>query len=124
MTISDLAHGGITHTRNGGGVVIRIWGEVDAALRDDASAAMAAVLADPGPVVIDARDVTFIDSTGLAFILQLHKHGSEESREVVLRDPAPRLTELLELAAVGDLVRVERTPVPPTEQTSQSLSSR
>lgn len=44
---------------------------------------MAQVLTHPGPVTIDVGRVTFIDSSGIAFILQVYMLGSEDGRPVV-----------------------------------------
>ncbi len=98
---------GIVYAPADGGVVVTMWGEVDAALRDRASEAMSYVLDTRGRVVVDVADVTFIDSSGIAFIIQLWPpiYG----REVVLRDPAPSIVELLDMIGMGGRIPVERS---------------
>src|SRR5690606_42096649 len=86
-----------------------MWGEIDAALRDRASEAMSYVLDTRGPVAVDVADVTFIDSSGIAFIIQLYMLGEEDGREVVLRDPSPRIIELLDMIGIGGRIPVERS---------------
>ena len=81
----------------GFGSLIRLWGDVDASLRDQASAAMAEVLQRGGPYVIDVSEVSFIDSSGLAFILQLHRVAADEDTHVVLRDPPTLMLDMLDL---------------------------
>ncbi|HMO10423.1 MAG TPA: anti-sigma factor antagonist [Actinotalea sp.] len=75
------------------GTLVRMWGSVDESLRSQASAVMAHALGRTGPVVVDADDVEFLDSSGLAFILQM-----------LLRDPPVLLLEMLELLGLRDEV--------------------
>jgi anti-anti-sigma factor len=90
------------------GTVVTLWGEVDAALREAASEAMAllAVHSSGIPVVIDATDVTFIDSSGVAFILQVYVLGQETGTPVSLRDPSEAVTEVLDMVGIGGRIPV------------------
>jgi anti-anti-sigma factor len=110
---SDEASG-IAYAPHEDGVVVTMWGEVDAALRDRASEAMSYVLDTSGPVVVDVAGVSFIDSSGIAFIIQLYMLGEEERREVALRDPSPSIVELLEMIGMGGRIPVVRTGDVPT----------
>ncbi|WP_188037461.1 STAS domain-containing protein [Actinotalea sp. JY-7885] len=92
--------------------VVHLWGDVDAGLREEASVVMAQVVLRAGPVVVDAADVTFLDSTGLAFVLQLVRAGEEEGRTVVVLDPPDGVSDLIELAGMTDLIPVRRTTAP------------
>ncbi len=105
---------GIAYAPDEGGVVVTMWGEVDAALRDRASEAMSYVLDTRGPVVVDVAGVTFIDSSGIAFIIQLYMLGDEEGREVVLRDPSSSIVELLDMIGMGGRLPIVRTDDAPT----------
>ncbi len=99
---------GITCRATADGTVVTLWGEVDAALREAASEAMA-LLATHGtstPVIIDARDVTFIDSSGVAFILQVYVLGQETGTTVSLREPAEAVTEVLDMVGIGGRIPV------------------
>ncbi|KZM79031.1 hypothetical protein A0J59_01510 [Cellulosimicrobium sp. I38E] len=100
---------GIVYAPADGGVVVTMWGEIDAALRDRASEAMSYVLDTRGRVVVDVADVTFIDSSGIAFIIQLYMLGEEDGRDVVLRDPSTSIVELLEMIGMGGRIPVERS---------------
>jgi anti-anti-sigma regulatory factor len=51
--------------------------------------------------------VSFIDSSGLAFILQLHRVAADEDSHVVLRDPPVLLIDMLELIGAGGQIRLE-----------------
>jgi len=50
--------------------VVRLAGEIDASLREEASRALAELLTRRTAVVVDLGQVRFIDSTGIAFLLQ------------------------------------------------------
>ncbi len=89
------------------GTLVRLWGEVDASLRDQASLAMARAMARGGAVVIDTAQVEFLDSSGLAFILQLFRCGAEQGTKVVLRDPPDLLLDMLELLGLRAGVALE-----------------
>ena len=94
--------------------VVRLWGDVDALLRDQASAALVQLLERGGPYVVDVADVTFIDSAGLAFILQLHRVAGDEGTHVVLRDPPTLVMDMLDLLGIGIPFEFStgRSPVP------------
>lgn len=106
------ATGGIDVVNSGGRTHVRMWGEVDGGLRDQASASMALVLATTDPVVVDATDVRFIDSSGLAFILQLHLAAGESGQSVTLRDPNRAVLELLDMIGMGGAILVEDASAP------------
>ena len=89
------------------GSVVRLWGEVDVLLRDQASAALVRLLERGGPYVIDLADVTFIDSSGLAFIIQLHRLAGDEGTHLVLRDPPTLVLDLLDLMGVPGSIPLE-----------------
>ncbi|WP_265522007.1 STAS domain-containing protein [Oerskovia flava] len=92
--------GGITLLEQCDASVVDMWGEIDVALRSEASAALANALDRDLPVVIDTSKVTFMDSTGIAFLVQFYTIGTEEGLEVVLRNPPTVVTDVLEMLGV------------------------
>ncbi|NTW42132.1 MAG: STAS domain-containing protein [Cellulomonadaceae bacterium] len=101
---------GLDAVDDGDGTLVRMWGDVDASLRNQASAVMAKALQHDGQVVVDASGVEFIDSTGLAFILQLLRAADEDGRRVVLRDPPALILEMFDLLGIGGQVPLEFSP--------------
>ena len=81
--------------------VISLVGEIDAALRDEAGACMGLALVRGLPVVIDSTLATFIDSSGIAFVLQLHLAASAEQIPVTLLDPHRVLRDMLEMVGLS-----------------------
>jgi len=81
--------------------VIVLVGEIDAALRDEASACMGLALVAGDPIVIDSTQATFIDSSGIAFVLQLHLAASEAAIPVTLLDPHRVLRDVLDMVGLS-----------------------
>lgn len=57
--------------------VVRLAGEIDVTMRDPAGEALSTALGASRPVVVDMQDVTFMDSTGVAFLIQCHRACTE-----------------------------------------------
>lgn len=105
MTISDsdgFARPAITCGDVAGTTHVVLCGEIDAALRDQASEAMVFVVTANKPVVADVADVTFIDSSGLAFLVQLYRLCAESGLDLELRDPSQNILDLLEVLGMRD----------------------
>jgi anti-sigma B factor antagonist len=85
-------------------VIVRPVGELDLATIDAVRAPLDAIHADGGgPVMLDLRAVTFMDSTGLRLVVAEHRRAAAGGglRIGVARDGAVhRLMELTGLAAV------------------------
>ncbi len=84
--------------------VVDMWGEIDIALRNEAGAALAGAFERDLPVVVDTSRVTFIDSAGIAFLVQLCRIGQEEGLEVTLRCPPPAVEDVLKMLEVEGVV--------------------
>ena len=87
-----------------GRAVVRLVGEIDASLREEASASMGIALMSGLPLLVDATDATFIDSSGVAFVLQLHLAASEAGIELTLHDPHRVLRDLLDMVGLGEAI--------------------
>lgn len=104
--------GGIHFQEEVGCSVVDMWGEIDGALRPEASAAMACALDRDMPVIIDTSRVTFIDSTGIAFLVQLYTIGQEEGLQVSLRNPPSVVSDVLAMLGVDEFLTLQPLPVP------------
>ncbi len=103
--------GGIRLLEEPAASVVDMWGEIDVALRSEASAALANALERDVPVVIDTSKVTFMDSTGIAFLVQFYTIGSEEGLSVTLRNPPSVVTDVLEMLGVIEIFGAGRHDV-------------
>jgi anti-sigma B factor antagonist len=57
-------------------------------------------------VVLDFRQVPYVDSTGLAFIVELHKALKQRGGQAVIVQSSPRIQEVLNLTRIADVVPV------------------
>lgn len=104
MTITSAPTGGIGLDRQPEVSVVTMWGDIDAALRAEASAALAGAFERDVPVVVDASRVTFIDSAGVAFLVQLCAIGRDEGLDVSLRNPPAVVVDVLRMVGVEDVL--------------------
>lgn len=96
--------GDVVVARTADAVVVEMRGDIDAGLRNRTVAALSAIAEEPSShIVIDASEVTFIDSFGVVFLFQVHRLGEETGRRVELRDPSAQVTNVLKLTGMADL---------------------
>ncbi|GEA82162.1 STAS domain-containing protein [Cellulomonas uda] len=108
-----VAAGEIRVEAEPGLTVVRMVGEVDVALREQASSSMVAALTSDFPIVIDASEVTFIDSSGLAFVMQLLRAARESGLALSLRDPSRAVRDVLEIVGAASLLPADEDEVAP-----------
>lgn len=96
---------GIDHIR------IILAGEVDADLAGDLQDATTAVERSGLPVEVDTHHVTFMDSSGVAFLARL---ASRSAYRVRLLNVPPTVQFLLEVTRIGELLDVVDHDVPPS----------
>ena len=96
-----------THVeRDGDATVVRVVGEVDLVNAHELAAAIASGAENGGALVVDLREVPFMDSTGLRSINQTRERFAEEGRpplRVLVEDQGP-VARLLELVGLRDLL--------------------
>ncbi|MCL2848548.1 MAG: STAS domain-containing protein [Micrococcales bacterium] len=81
-------------------------GAIDSALRQQASDSMGLALMGGTPVVLDASGATFVDSSGVAFVIQLARAMQEAGVDLSLYDPERVLLSTLALVGLAGLVKV------------------
>ena len=101
---------GIAVQPEGAGSLVTLRGEIDASLRDEASAVIRDVVSRGGAVAIDLGEVVLVDSSALAFILQLHRICDESGESCTVRNPPPAVVELLEIIGMERMIPVEGAP--------------
>ena len=80
-----------------------LTGEIDAELGPDLLEAADDALSTARPIEVDSHLVTFMDSTGVAFLARL---ASRASRRVVLLDPPDVVRFLIETTRISSLLDV------------------
>ena len=85
--------------------VVRVKGELDAATAPTLQAKVADTV-DEGweRIVIDLREVPFVDSSGLGALVSVRKRALERGSEVVLRSPHDRVRMLLDVTGLAGKV--------------------
>ena len=88
--------------------VLTLDGEIDLAAAPSVRASLAAIVQDElaRDVVIDLRDVTFMDSTGVGALLSAYRHLKLQQRTLVLAQPQPIVARVLGITNVARLFPV------------------
>jgi anti-anti-sigma factor len=82
--------------------LVALRGEIDVAEAPGVERRLAEALAGSRHVVVDLREVTFIDSSGLAVLLRAAQAAAREGRELRLLRPRPLVMRTFEIAGVTD----------------------
>src|SRR3954447_1741926 len=99
----------VERQQSNGSVRVILRGELDMETGPRAEEELRRVETDrPDVIVLDLRDVTFFDSTGLQLVLDADVRAREEGRTFIVAlnaDGEPR--RILELAEVADRLKLE-----------------
>lgn len=99
--------------------LVTAFGEIDLAVRQVAQD-LCQVVAERGlPLVIDAAEVTFVDSAGISVLVRLARDAEANGYPVVLRDPPWMLKELLTITGVDRLLPFAQGEPHPDRPTAQ-----
>jgi anti-anti-sigma factor len=90
------------------GVALR--GEIDAHSAPDVADRFSTLPAGDDDIVIDMAEVSFMDSSGLRVLLDLHLRADQAGRRLVLHAPSQSVIKLLEVSGLSDHFTVEREP--------------
>lgn len=94
----------------GGRTTVSVRGELDIASVDEFSRAVADGLA-AGPVLLDLRGLTFMDSTGVRALNTALREASEHGHELrVAAGMQPAVDQILELTGMLGLLPLEERP--------------
>jgi anti-anti-sigma factor len=109
-----LMQGAVSLSRPG---VVTMSGEIDMAVQDELARVRAlvdGVLESEGsegsdaPVdwLVDVRDVTFMDSTGLGFLAHTHRVLTERGGSLTLVGPSPTLMRTLTIVHLDEVLKI------------------
>jgi anti-sigma B factor antagonist len=101
----DIADGTLVvrTAKEGDTHVISLCGELDLANAGTAETALEASLAvDASRVVVDMRELEFIDSTGIALLVATLGNNDSEDKVRFIPSAAPAVTRVLELTGLSE----------------------
>ena len=87
--------------KNGGTQTIALCGELDLANASTAESALQGFLDAGIPIVVDMRELEFIDSTGIAMLVAALDDGDGEPLIKFIPSPAPAVSRVLELTGLA-----------------------
>ena len=86
-------------------------GEIDLSTIEDVESGVREAIADKnGVVALDLREVSFLDSSGLRLLLQLHKDLDEAGRRLVVVQGPRRVARVFELTGAQDQLEIVERP--------------
>ena len=97
--------------RHGRAAVIAVAGELDLASGPELEAHLHDISpADTELVVVDLRELDFMDSTGLSIIVRAHQRLTGEGCKLGLVKGSPQVQRLLDLTGVADRIALVTRP--------------
>jgi anti-sigma B factor antagonist len=91
----------ISTSEQGARTVVLVRGELDLATAPALEQAVTEGLDAGGEVVVDLRELTFMDSTGLRVLVRAHASVGDEKRFLIVRPPAGGpIAKILAIAGV------------------------
>jgi len=88
--------------RNSESRVIAFCGELDLANAGTAESALQEAIEDDAQVVVDMRELEFIDSTGIALLVAALNRNQDETRIRFVPSTSPAVTRVLELTGLAE----------------------
>lgn len=84
--------------------LVSVYGEIDLLVRQNAAQLCQVVASRALPVVVDATDVTFVDSAGMSVLVRLARDAESGGYPAVLRNAPWLLKELMTVTGVDRLL--------------------
>lgn len=101
----------IEQKENGAKIRITVVGEVDLSTSPELrSAIIRAVPAAEAGLEVDLGGVDYMDSSGVATLVEGFKSARENSKTFVLLRPSPSVMKVLELSRLDSVFDIDRTP--------------
>jgi anti-anti-sigma factor len=89
----------------------QLRGEVDVASAPQVRADLRIILnASESHLCVDCTHLTFIDSTGIAVLLEAHRDLEEQGRYMLVSNVPPRPRRVFDVLGLTDLLRYDRSP--------------
>lgn len=94
-----------------GGAVIAVSGELDLASSPVLEERLERVFgSEANPVILDLRELEFMDSTGLSVVIRAHQTATQADQRLCVVKGPPQVQRLLTLTGVGERLAVLDSP--------------
>ena len=90
--------------------VIAVSGELDLASSPALQEELDRVASDSGLLIIDLRELDFMDSTGLSVLVRAHQRAEEQGRRLAMVKGPQQVQRLLSLTGVADRLTLVDSP--------------
>lgn len=111
VRLDDLPNFGVsTRVAADGTRVVAARGEVDLATAPDLAEVLAAHGADERALVLDLRETTFLDSSGIRVLVEAHRSGEERGVPFSVVAGTPAVRDLLVTTGVAEHLRLVEAP--------------
>jgi anti-sigma B factor antagonist len=87
-------------------VTLSLTGELDMASADALRSCLESIDEDFREVVLDLSELTFMDSSGLAVIIDAQRRCNETTQQLALHNPGRAVAKLLEITGMSGVVRI------------------
>jgi anti-anti-sigma factor len=97
----------VTTTDEGAAVVVTVHGEVDISTHEQLATALERAATPPArQIVVDLRDVSFLDSTGIRTLLIGWRQAEAQGMSLALRKPKPAVLKVLRITGVDQVLTI------------------
>lgn len=90
--------------------IARVSGDVDMASTDQLLPAFVEAMMTVQRLDVDLRSVTFMDSTGVSLLLELHRLAADRDVGIRFCNPTPMLNRLFSICGLASIVDVAQDP--------------
>lgn len=117
---------GLAYRRHGRDVVVEIRGELDMATAPHLQRGLADLIDDQGnqSIVIDLRDLAFIDSSGLTVLARAQSNAHAHGGALLLEHLRPNVKRVLEISGLLSLFRVREAASDDSHTTAELVEKR
>jgi len=91
------------------GCLLTVTGEIDLGTVDMLRNAVTDAVQEPGDLVVDLDQVSYIDSAGLGVLVGTYNRLADRQRSLTLRCSNPQVLRLFAITGLTDLFHIDRT---------------
>ncbi|PKM62002.1 MAG: hypothetical protein CVU97_06505 [Firmicutes bacterium HGW-Firmicutes-21] len=90
---------------------VKLFGEIDHHNAKQAREGIDGLIESTAPkkLFLDLSAITFCDSSGLGLVMGRMKKASLYGTALIIRDPSPAVSRILDIAGMDKLLKIERT---------------